>query len=133
MAKFRSYTNAGNGIERISAESRTREKVAEVNRDVNDIRSELLSLKIMVEAMMEIMAERGIAPEQINAKIQEIASRPDTFMPTTNLSLPCPRCGRLVLDNGNTPLVGTCLYCGEVVKFIPVFETGDKEPEQLGE
>ena len=133
MAKFRSYTNAGNGIERISAESRTREKVAEVNRDVNDIRSELLSLKIMVEAMMEIMAERGIAPEQINAKIQEIASRPDTFMPTTKLSMPCPRCGRLVLDNGNTPLVGTCLYCGEVVKFIPVFETGDKEPEQLGE
>ena len=133
MAKFRSYTNAGNGIERISAESRTREKVAEVNRDVNDIRSELLSLKIMVEAMMEIMAERGVEPEQINAKIQEIASRPDTFMPTTKLSMPCPRCGRLVLDNGNTPLVGTCLYCGEVVKFIPVFETGDKEPEQLGE
>jgi hypothetical protein len=44
--------------------------------------------------------------------------------------MPCPRCGRLVLDNGNTPLVGTCLYCGEVVKFIPVFETGDKEQEQ---
>ena len=129
MARFHGYTNAGNGIERISAESRTREKVAEVNRDVNDIRSEILTLKIMVKAMMEIMAERGVEPEIINAKIQEIASRPDTFMPTAKLSTPCPRCGRLVLDNGNTPLVGTCLYCGEVVKFIPVFETGDKEQE----
>ena len=124
MSKFHSYTNAGNGIERISADSRTRERVAEVNRDVNDIRSEILSLKIMIQAMMEILTERGVDPELINTKINEIMARPETFVPIEKESKPCPRCGRQVLDNGVTPLMGTCLYCGAEVKFPPKFKVG---------
>lgn len=83
MSKFHNYTNAGNGIERISAESRTAGKVTEVKRDVNDIRSEVLSLKIMIQAMMEILAERGVETEAVNARIEEIMTRPETFTPST--------------------------------------------------
>ena len=102
-------------------------KVTEVKRDVNDIRSEILSLKIMVQAMMEIMNERGIETEAVNARIEEIMTRPETFVPTTRLSKPCPKCGRIIMDNGNTPLMGSCLYCGEEGKFVPLFETGSEE------
>lgn len=130
MSRVNVYTNAGGGVERVNAEARQAGKVTEVKRDVNDIRSEILSLKIMVQAMMEIMNERGIETEAVNARIEEIMNRPETFIPATRLSKPCPKCGRIVNDNGNTPLVGSCLYCGEEVKFVPLFETGSKEPDQ---
>lgn len=130
MPKFHSYTNAGNEIGRVSAESRTSERVAAVNRDVNEVRSEILSLKIMIQAMMEVLAEKGIDIDVVNARIDEIMTRPETFMPSEKLSKPCPKCGRLILDNGSTPLVGTCLYCGATVKFTPSFNTGNKEPDE---
>jgi hypothetical protein len=130
MSRVNVYTNAGGGVERINADARQAGKVTEVKRDVNDIRSEILSLKIMVQAMMEIMNERGIETETVNARIEEIMTRPETFVPTTRLSKPCPKCGRIIMDNGNTPLMGSCLYCGEEVKFVPLFETGSKEPDQ---
>lgn len=130
MAKFNSYTNAGTKIEQVSAESRTAGKVTEVKRDVNDIRSEILSLKIMIRAMMEIMSEKGIGTEEVNARIEEIMTRPETFVPPARLSKPCPKCGRIVMDNGNIPLMGSCLYCGAEVKFAPLFETESDEPDQ---
>ena len=127
MSRVNVYTNAGGGVESVNADARQAGKVTEVKRDVNDIRSEILSLKIMVQAMMEIMNERGIETEAVNARIEEIMTRPETFVPTTRLSKPCPKCGRIIMDNGNTPLMGSCLYCGEEVKFVPLFETGSKE------
>ena len=130
MSRVNVYTNAGGGVERVNADARQAGKVTEVKRDVNDIRSEILSLKIMVQAMMEIMNERGIETEAVNARIEEIMTRPETFVPTTRLSKPCPKCGRIIMDNGNTPLMGSCLYCGEEVKFVPLFETGSKAPDK---
>ena len=130
MSRVNVYTNAGGWVECINADARQAGKVTEVKRDVNDIRSEILSLKIMVQAMMEIMNDRGIETEAVNARIEEIMTRPETFVPTTRLSKPCPKCGRIIMDNGNTPLMGSCLYCGEEVKFVPLFETGSKEPDQ---
>lgn len=132
MSRVNVYTNAGGGVESVNADARQAGKVTEVKRDVNDIRSEILSLKIMVQAMMEIMNERGIETEAVNARIEEIMTRPETFVPTTRLSKPCPKCGRIIMDNGNTPLMGSCLYCGEEVKFVPLFETGSKDPDQTG-
>ena len=127
MTRFSHYNSNNNSFQNISNESRNSERVAEVNRNVNDVRSELLTLKIMVQAMMEIMVEKGIDPDTINAKINEIAERPETFDAPRTLSKPCPKCGRLILDNGSTPLTGTCLYCGTVVRFSPRFAVKNKE------
>ena len=129
MPRINSYTHAGDGIERVNADARQAGKVTEVKRDVNDIRSEILSLKIMVQAMMEILDEKGIKTEAVNARIEEIMTRPETFMPYDRMSKPCPKCGRIIMDNGNTPLVGTCLYCGKEVKFVPLFETGSEDAD----
>ena len=133
MAK---YNNSGNvsAIKTVSIEARNSEKVAEVNRGLTDLKSEILKQKIMLQALMEIMAEQGIDPERINAKIEEVVSRPETFNPTKRDTMPCPSCGKNVIDNGNTPLTGTCLYCGQVVRFNPHFSIGKaEEPEQAQE
>ena len=129
---YRSYNKTNEMINTYSGVTGSAEKVAEANRNITDMRSDILRLKIMVQAMMEIMNERGIETEAVNARIEEIMTRPETFVPTTRLSKPCPKCGRIIMDNGNTPLMGSCLYCGEEVKFVPLFETGSKEPDQTG-
>ncbi|MBR5060462.1 MAG: hypothetical protein IKX06_06775 [Clostridia bacterium] len=126
MPRYNNYANNYNEIKNITAEGRNAGRVNEVNRSVNDVRSEVLTLKIMVQAMMEIMADRGIDPDVINAKIEDIVNRPETFNEPRKLSTKCPDCGRLILDNGNTPLTGTCLYCGKVVRFAPKFEDMNK-------
>ncbi len=130
MAK---YNNSGNvsAIKTVSMEARNSEKVAEVNRGLTDLKSEILKQKIMLQALMEIMAEQGIDPERINAKIEEVVSRPETFNPTKRDTMPCPSCGKNVIDNGNTPLTGTCLYCGQVVRFTPHFDLGNKSGQPL--
>lgn len=126
MSRYGHYNYSNdNDIRSSTADIRNAEKVAEANRNINDMRSDVMRLRIMVQALLEIMVEKGVDPGHINSKIDEIMARPDTFMPKEKESKPCPRCGRLVLDNGTTPLVGTCLYCGEVVKFPPEFKIGN--------
>ena len=128
MAKYNNSNNISE-IRTASMEARNSERVAEVNRGLNDLKSDILRQKIMLQAMMEIMVEQGIDPERINAKIDEVVSRPETFNPTKRETMPCPRCGKTIIDNGNTPLTGTCLYCGQVVRFTPNLTLG-KEEEQ---
>ena len=124
------YERTYNSINSATAEIRNAERMADVSRNVSDIRSEFLELKIMVRAMYKIMLEQGIDPDLINAKMDEIMEDPDIFMPYTKASKPCPKCGRTVTDNGKTPLTGTCLYCGTVVKFPPHFDFGNSDAEK---
>ena len=62
------YERTYNSINSATAEIRNAERMADVNRNVSDIRSEFLELKIMVRAMYKIMLEQGIDPDLINAK-----------------------------------------------------------------
>ena len=136
MVRFNNYNNAQEDMRNLSMESRNSEKVSEFNRSIGDMKSDVLRVKILTQAMLEIMAEQGIDADRINAKIDEIIARPETFDTHTKESKPCPGCGRMVIDNGGQPLTGTCLYCGTVVKFPPHINTGNKEqdpePENLG-
>lgn len=122
MARYNSYKTNINNLNDASTEARTANKVNEVNHNVNDLRSDVLKLQIMVQAMMEIMVEQGISVDLINEKIDKIVEDPDTFAPKMRRSEPCPSCGHMIVDNGNTPLSGTCLYCGKTIRFAPHYE-----------
>ena len=126
MPKYSHYTNDVD-VRGVTAEARNAERVAEANRHIVELKSDILRLKIMLQAAMEIMVEQGVDPKLINAKIDEIVARPETFEPSVRESKPCPRCGRMIQDNGSLPLTGTCLYCGTVVRFPPVYGEVDKE------
>lgn len=125
MARNPGYVSPGE-LQGVSAEARNSERVADANRNIADLRSEILRLRILVDALTAVVIEKGVDPNLINAKIDEIASKPETFEPARKASAPCPRCGRMVLDNGKLPLTGTCLYCGEVIRFPPRIETEEK-------
>lgn len=127
MARYNSY-RSNNDISRISSDNRSAERAAEASRNVSIMQSDVLRINILLQAMMEIMIEQGIDPALINAKIDEIMEKPETFTPLGKESKPCPKCGKTVLDNGNIPLVGTCMYCGTQVKFPPYVKTGDEAP-----
>ena len=131
MARFNNYQNTQEQMRNISLESRTSEKVSEVNRNVGDMKSEVLRVKIMTQAMLELLIEQGVNVDRINAKIEEIIARPETFETPERESKPCPRCGRMIIDNGAIPLTGTCLYCGITVRFPPKIEVGSKEQDQV--
>ena len=77
MPRYGSYQDSN--IKIVTTEGRNGERVAEANRNINNLRSDILSLKIMVEAMMEIMVEQGVDPNLITAKIDEIMAKPETF------------------------------------------------------
>ena len=126
MARYGGYTSA-NELKGAASEARNAERVADANRNINELRSDILRLRIMLQAMMAVMIEQGVDPNLINAKIEEIVSKPETFEPTGKESAPCPRCGRMILDNGTTPLTGTCLYCGEVIRFAPKIAVEEKQ------
>ena len=132
MARYTGHSsyNNNNNISSSIGELRNAEKVADVNRNLTDLKSDILRLKILVQAMSEIMVEQGLNPDLLNAKIDEIMGRPETFLPSLKASMPCPKCGKNILDNGTVPLQGTCLYCGTVVKFPPYFESGEKKQEE---
>lgn len=119
MPRYGSYQDSN--IKIVTTEGRNGERVAEANRNINNLRSDILSLKIMVE--------QGVDPNLITAKIDEIMAKPETFDVVDKQSKPCPKCGRMVLDNGSVPLTGTCLYCGAVVKFPPKLSFGNKEDD----
>ena len=106
MAMYAStHRNTSAEIRGVSSESRNAEKVAETNRTVNDVRSEILKLKIMVQAMMELMVEQGIDPSLINAKIDEISARPKTFEQPEKETKPCPKCHKQLRADGG------CSHC----------------------
>lgn len=128
MSKFHNNISRED-MPRISTESRAAEKAAEANRGIMELKSDILRLKILNMAMLEILKEQGVDPELINAKIEEIVERPETFMPSAKESKPCPKCGRTIMDNGSLPLVGTCLYCGTTVKFPPLIKTGEVDTD----
>ena len=125
--RYNNYQNSYDNIHSTTSEGRTNERVADVNRYVSDMRSEMLKLQIMVKAMYKVLIEQGIDPALINSKVEEIFADPKTFEPKQKDSMPCPKCGRQVLDNGTVPLVGTCLYCGTTVKFLPHFDFDEPE------
>ena len=95
MSKFRSYNAYNTNFNDISVERRAGDKIAEVNRNVNDLHSDILRIEIMCQAMMEIMVENGIDPDVINSKIYEI-------MPAVRQNNPRQR---YYSSSGNMPLL----------------------------
>lgn len=110
--------------------SRNAERIASANNSMDEIRCELAKLELILQAMWKVMEEQGVEPSAINAKIDEIMEN----RPKNNYQKklkPCPKCGKNVQESLKTPLVGRCLFCGEVVKFYPYLdEDGDGLPDR---
>ena len=127
---YRSYrTTSGEVSYTVTQDDHTGTKLIDANNKISSLASSVAKLEIMVQAVFELMVEKGIDPELINARLIEITDRKTANVNVPDLSQPCPRCGKTVKELSGAPLTGRCMYCGKIVKFYPVFEMGDKSKE----
>ena len=101
--------------------------VADTNIKIGNIGSTIAKHEIMLQALFEAMVEQGVDPELINAKVVELTDAKLAKVGNPVTAKPCPKCGKAVQETGKTPMMGRCMYCGQTVKFYPLFKTGNEE------
>ena len=108
---------------------RSSEGLADANIKLGNLKCTVTDLEIKLEAMYRVLLEKGIDPKLFEAKIEEVmkerAESPVKLVQRENQTKNCPKCGRAVKKNANTPLLGKCMYCGTNVPFAPSF--GNRE------
>ena len=128
MAKNDMYS----AIKAIGA-SNSADMMADANIKMGGIGCTVAKHEIMLQALFEAMVEQGVDPELINAKVVELTDAKLAKFGNPASAKPCPKCGKMVKELADTPLLGRCMSCGIAVKFYPTFETGKKEEETTGE
>ena len=127
------YSSNHNYQTPIVVNDRSTEALADTNQRLGGVNDQIAALEIKLQAMYRVMVEQGVDPALFEAKIDELMEERGTKVPAPqNEVKACPKCGKPVKKNGNTPLLGRCLYCGTVVKFNPTFlseEPVETEPE----
>ena len=129
------YSSSHNYQTPIVVNDRSTEALADTNQRLGGVNDQITALEIKIQAMYRVMVEQGVDPAVFEAKIDEIMEERGIKVPVhQNEVKTCPKCGKPVKKNANTPLLGRCLYCGTVVKFNPTFlkeeeETKKPEPE----
>ena len=127
------YSSNHNYQTPIVVNDRSTEALADTNQRLGGVNDQIAALEIKLQAMYRVMIEQGVDPALFEAKIDEIMEERGIKVPAPqNEVKACPKCGKPVKKNGNTPLLGRCLYCGTVVKFNPTFlseEPVEPEPE----
>lgn len=106
--------------------------MADANIKMGGIGCTIAKHEIMLQALFEAMVEQGVDPELINAKVVELTDAKLAKIGNPASAKPCPRCGKMVKELSETPMLGRCMYCGMAVKFYPTFEIAKKE-EETGE
>ena len=116
----------------IIVNDRSTEALADTNQRLGSVNDQIVALEIKLQAMYRVMVEQGVDPAIFEAKIEELMEERGIKVSVhQNEVKSCPKCGKPVKKNANTPLLGRCLYCGTVVKFNPSFiSEPPKEEEQ---
>jgi len=98
--------------------ARAIERMKESKRQVDELNTSIARLDMIVCAMWEIMQEKGVDVEELHAKIDDIIMRRKQNIYST-VHAECPKCGKPIQESTKTPMLGRCVYCGELVTFYP--------------
>lgn len=111
---------------------RTNETITDANLKIGGLVGQVAELEVKLEAMYRVMLEQGIDPEILEKKIEEVMSEKTVSRPAQLPTKPCPKCGKPVKKNANTPLYGRCMYCSTNVPFYPTFKKREEnvQPEE---
>ena len=110
---------------------RTNETITDANFKIGGLTGQIAELEVKLEAMYRVMLEQGIDPELFEKKIEEIMSEKQINRPALLPTKPCPKCGKTVKKNANTPLYGRCLYCSTLVPFYPTFKKEEEGEDKM--
>ena len=101
---------------------------SDLTRYVKELTTQMDKFDIVLRAYYELMQEKGISQEQLNAKIDDILAR-KVEVQYGGRKKPCPKCGKMVGESKTNPMRGKCMICGTDVAFYP-FEDDVKEDEE---
>ena len=96
-------------------------------RIIHELTNKINKFDIILQAYYELMQDKGITEEVLNAKIDEIIGR-QVKGQYGGRRKNCPKCGRTIQESYSVPMRGTCAMCGITIMFYP-FEKDD-EPVQ---
>ena len=99
--------------------SRNSERLVNTGKKIADVGSDIAKMKMILNAMWEIMQEQGVDAGVLNNKIDGILARERKKTSYGNPRKPCPNCGRTIQESSSTPMRGRCVFCGEEVVFYP--------------
>ncbi len=102
------------------------ESVNDANLRMDLMISNYARMRVISQALFEVMVEQGIDPDLINSKIKRIVDNELDSILDQKTAQPCPKCGKMVRESGKTPLTGRCMHCGSKVKFYPFFGMPEK-------
>ena len=111
------------------------ESVNDANLRMDLMISNYARMRVISQALFEVMVEQGIDPDLINSKIKRIVDNELDSILDQKTAQPCPKCGKMVRESGKTPLPGRCMHCGSKVKFYPFFgmpeeAVAEEKPEE---
>ncbi|SCW30277.1 hypothetical protein SAMN02910456_00404 [Ruminococcaceae bacterium YRB3002] len=93
-------------------------KMKDNKRQMDELGTSIARLDMIVCAMWELMQENGITTDALHAKIDDLILRRKQNIYST-VHTTCPKCGKPIQESTKTPMLGRCVYCGELVTFYP--------------
>lgn len=102
------------------------ESVTDANLRMDLMISNYARMRVISQALFEVMVEQGVDPNLINDKIKTIVDNDLDRLLDQKLAQPCPKCGKMVKESGKEPLTGRCIHCGSKVRFYPFFGMPEK-------
>lgn len=130
----RNYDYVEGAVKNDLQSSRNAQKLQDANKSIDELKSEITKLEMMVRAMFDIMKEQGVTTDQINGRIKELLDDKISKGFFSSDSIPCPKCGKTVRESPGTPMMGRCMFCGTTAVFYPFVDEDKKNAaEQTAE
>ncbi|MBO4578717.1 MAG: hypothetical protein J5715_01060 [Clostridiales bacterium] len=123
----RNYDYVEGAVKSDLQNARNAQKLQDAGRNIDELKSEITKLEMMVRAMFDIMKEQGVTTDQINNRIKVLLDDKIAKGFTHTDSIPCPRCGKTVRESPGTPMMGRCMFCGATAVFYPFVEDEQTE------
>ncbi|MBO4461008.1 MAG: hypothetical protein J5778_10205 [Clostridiales bacterium] len=118
----RNYDYVEGAVKSDLQNARNAQKLQDAGRNIDELKSEITKLEMMVRAMFDIMKEQGVTTDQINNRIKVLLDDKIAKGFTHTDSIPCPRCGKTVRESPGTPMMGRCMFCGATAVFYPFID-----------
>ncbi len=123
----RDYSYVANAVNSDLQNSRNAMKLHDASKSIDELKNDITKLEMMIQAMFSIMKEQGVTTGQLNDKLKLLLDDKISKGFARSDSMPCPKCGKIIRESVQTPMMGRCMFCGTTAVFYPFMEEGQSD------